>query len=333
MLKKIINGGLSGLGAPAAAWVAAAFAVLSFYAGFSLTASALANNTVPAPAAVEQTAAAEPPATEQSAEQPDTAHTEHAATAETAASAATPAVAVDASPEPAAEPAPAVAAPVKRGTLPASVAATLNLDTATPTAETAPQEVISTSPAPAPTPRATPKSRTTASPLRLTPDATRIIRLDRDAASVIVSNPKYLGVTLDNPRLLIVMPKMPGTATFTVLDADGDIIYEQRAIITGTQKKYVRIRRMCDSSDAACAPVSYFYCPDGCYEVSPVEAAESGTAVPPVEGSSRTEDIEDIQEPEANTSTGNIMTPPPAAETAPPAEDPATSNFVPERTP
>src|SRR6187402_975472 len=57
--------------------------------------------------------------------------------------------------------------------------------------------------------------------IRITPDTTKIIRLEQDAASVIVANPEHASIVLDSPRLLVVMPRMPGTTLFTVLNAKG----------------------------------------------------------------------------------------------------------------
>lgn len=120
-------------------------------------------------------------------------------------------------------------------------------------------------------------------PIRLTPDRTRIIRLEQDAASVIVTNPAHAAVVMDSPRLLVVMPRAPGTTAFTVLDREGKVLLERSVIVTGAQKKYVRVRRMCADGDSSCAPSAYYYCPDGCYEVSPVES-DGATNIPPIAG-------------------------------------------------
>ncbi len=118
--------------------------------------------------------------------------------------------------------------------------------------------------------------------LRLTSNKNAFIKLDRDAHSVIVNNPDHASVMLDTPRLLIVVPHKPGTTSFTVLDRGGDTIIQKDIIITNVQKKYVRIRRMCNDQDPTCVPSAYYYCPDGCYEVSPVNPASNNSAPPPV---------------------------------------------------
>ena len=105
--------------------------------------------------------------------------------------------------------------------------------------------------------------------IRLTPDKSKIVRLDNDAASVIVSNPANATVLLDTPRVLVVIPRAPGATSFTVLDIYGNTIMEKNVIVTGrsVSKRYVRVRKMCgDNND--CVPNAVYYCPDGCFEVA-----------------------------------------------------------------
>lgn len=135
--------------------------------------------------------------------------------------------------------------------------------------------------------------------IRLTPDKTHILRLEQDASSVIVTNPAHASIMLDSPRLLVIMPRNPGTTSFTVLNSKGEVVLEKKVIITtGAENNYVRVRKMCGPSDVNCVPTAYYYCPDGCYEVE---------TVPP----SNETDIPEI----ASTA------PPPEPETAPPQQN------------
>lgn len=115
--------------------------------------------------------------------------------------------------------------------------------------------------------------------LRLTTNKDKLIRLEKDAASVIVNNPEHAQVLLDSPRLLIVMPRQPGATSFSVLDGAGNVILHKEIIVSNVESHYVRIRRMCTGGDASCAPTSYFYCPNGCYEVTTMNPG--GVNVPP----------------------------------------------------
>ena len=125
--------------------------------------------------------------------------------------------------------------------------------------------------------------------IRTTPDKTKLVHLDQDAASVIVTNPANVSVVLDSPRLLVVMPRAPGATSFTVLDSKGGVIMEKTVIVAmSAQPKYVRVRRACASGDSSCVPTAYFYCPDGCYEVLPVPGDSGGGQVPEIPASAPT---------------------------------------------
>lgn len=124
--------------------------------------------------------------------------------------------------------------------------------------------------------------------LRLTSNKNVLVRLDQDAASVIVSNPNNVAIMLDSPRLLIVMPRLPGATSFTVLNGSGETILQKDVIVTNVQPQYVRIRRMCSGSDSSCMSAAYYYCPDGCYEVTPVSPGSSGNIpAPPATAAAR----------------------------------------------
>ena len=117
--------------------------------------------------------------------------------------------------------------------------------------------------------------------IRLTPDRTEVVRLEQDAASVVVTNPAHAQVMLETPRLLLVMPRQPGSTSLFVLDKNGNSIFERDIIISGSTKPYVRIRKSCNDNSSNCAADSYFYCPDGCYEVGTVPANENPPQLPP----------------------------------------------------
>ncbi len=152
--------------------------------------------------------------------------------------------------------------------------------------------------------------------LRLTSNKDQIIRLQKDAVSVIVNNPDHASVMLDSPRVLIVMPRLPGATSFKVLDARGDIILEKDIIVTNAQRQYVRVRRICAGNDSSCVPAAYYYCPDGCYEVTPV--APGGTV--------------DVPAPAAAAGAVANMTPAPSpTDPAPPVlPDGTKENTAPE---
>ncbi len=148
-------------------------------------------------------------------------------------------------------------------------------------------------------PRAsTPENLVTTHPLiRLTPDKSELVRLDQDAVTVIVGNPAHLNVLLDTPRLMVLIPRTPGSTHFTVLDRAGNVIMQRHAIVASQKKNYVRIRRSCATGAEDCQPTSVFFCPDTCHEVQVRETeAAAGISEVPTETAGATPTVEEIEE-------------------------------------
>jgi hypothetical protein len=105
--------------------------------------------------------------------------------------------------------------------------------------------------------------------LRLTPDKSEIIRLDRPAASVIVGNEAHVSIFIDSPTRLVAVPRQPGASYFTALDAQGRVIMRRHVIVGSPAEHYVRVRRSCPPNDRSCEPTSVFYCPGGlCHPIT-----------------------------------------------------------------
>ena len=105
--------------------------------------------------------------------------------------------------------------------------------------------------------------------IRVSPDKSELVRLDRDAISVVVGNPSHLSVLLDTSRLLVLIPKAPGATYFTALDANGDVIMQRHVVVGSPKKNYVRVRRSCANAarGTTCNATSVYYCPDTCHEI------------------------------------------------------------------
>lgn len=104
--------------------------------------------------------------------------------------------------------------------------------------------------------------------LRLTSDKPVVLKLDADAANIIVGNTDHVGVLPDNPRNLVLIPRQPGSTFLQVMDSEGQTIM-QRHIIVGVAKpkeNYVRVRRSC-RGDEDCEQYSMYYCPGMCHEM------------------------------------------------------------------
>lgn len=117
--------------------------------------------------------------------------------------------------------------------------------------------------------------------LRLTPDKSELVRLDREASSVIVGNPAHATVMLDTPRLAVVIPREAGATYFTALDKAGNVIMQRHVIVAAPKKNYIRVRRNCNAAGSAgngrtCEPTSVYFCPDMCHEITGNSGENSG---------------------------------------------------------
>lgn len=104
--------------------------------------------------------------------------------------------------------------------------------------------------------------------IKLTPDKSELVRLERPAASIIIGNPNHLSILADSSQTLVLVARAPGATHFTVLDKDGEVIMQRHVIVASPKEKYLRVRRSCAGSEGDnCQPTSVFYCPDMCHEI------------------------------------------------------------------
>lgn len=111
---------------------------------------------------------------------------------------------------------------------------------------------------------------TTHPPLKLTPNKSELIRLDKNAGSIIVGNPAHVDVMLESTRLLVVVPQAPGTTFLTVLDEMGNTLMQRHLIVASPKKNYIRIRRSCmvGEDTEGCEPTSVYYCEGMCHQIA-----------------------------------------------------------------
>jgi hypothetical protein len=112
--------------------------------------------------------------------------------------------------------------------------------------------------------------------IRLTPDKSEIIRLDRGVRSLIVGNPMHLNVLLDSTKTLVLVPREPGATHFTALDDQGQVIMQRHVIVGSPKENYIRVRRSCANAGGGdCVETSVYYCPDMCHPVG-IMSADQG---------------------------------------------------------
>lgn len=112
-----------------------------------------------------------------------------------------------------------------------------------------------------------PESDSTHPPLRMTPDKSELIYLDKDAGSIIVGNPVHLSILADSSKTLVAIPRLPGATYFTVLDGKGEVLMQRHVIVASPKDNYIRIKRTCNTDVENCQSTSVFYCPDMCHPI------------------------------------------------------------------
>ncbi len=140
-------------------------------------------------------------------------------------------------------------------------------------------------------------------PIRVTPDKAEMVRLERDATTVIVGNPVHASVMVENKNLLVIVPKRPGATYFTVMDSNKQIIMQRHIIVAAPKEKYIRLHRNCNtpamSGEAQydlgeCYWMSVYYCPEGeqCHEIyfHEEEGGEGGDTGDEGDGNSEADD-------------------------------------------
>ena len=115
--------------------------------------------------------------------------------------------------------------------------------------------------------------------MSLTPDKSEIVRLDREAATVIVGNPAHLSILAENTKTLVLVPKAPGATYFTVLDRQSQVVMQRHVVVGKAAAQYMRVRKSCaGSKDANCQTTQVYYCPDMCHEIIMNAVSEQGAS-------------------------------------------------------
>jgi len=134
-------------------------------------------------------------------------------------------------------------------------------------------------------------------PLKISPDKSELIRLDKEAGSIIVGSPSHLSVLADSAKTLVLVPQLPGATYVTILDKQGEILMQRHVIIGSPKKKYVRIRKSCNADQEGCESTQVYYCPDMCHKVNVAQEASesrsSGTDIRQSGSAATTEDVLD----------------------------------------
>jgi Flp pilus assembly secretin CpaC len=85
-------------------------------------------------------------------------------------------------------------------------------------------------------------------------DQSQLVRLPKPATEVIVGNPSIADVAVQSGNLLVVTGKTFGITNIIALDADRNVIQDQRVLVRRDEGKVVNLQRGVDRQSYNCTP-------------------------------------------------------------------------------
>lgn len=85
-------------------------------------------------------------------------------------------------------------------------------------------------------------------------DQSQLLRLPRPAAEIIIGNPSIADVTLQGGNLLVVTGKTFGITNVIALDADRNVIQDQRVLVERDERSMVNLIKGSTRSTYSCTP-------------------------------------------------------------------------------
>lgn len=85
-------------------------------------------------------------------------------------------------------------------------------------------------------------------------DQSQLVKLSRPAAEIIIGNPSIADVNVQNGNLLVVTGKTFGITNMIVLDAQKNVILDQRILVKRDEAKVVNLLRGTQRQSYNCTP-------------------------------------------------------------------------------
>jgi len=85
-------------------------------------------------------------------------------------------------------------------------------------------------------------------------DQSQLLRLPRPAAEIIIGNPAIADISVQSGNLLVITGKTFGITNIIALDADRNVIQDQRILVKRDEAKVVNLQRGTDRQSYNCTP-------------------------------------------------------------------------------
>ena len=93
------------------------------------------------------------------------------------------------------------------------------------------------------------------SPVIVTIDRAKVLRISRPADTVIIGNPSIADATIQDRQTLVLTGRSFGVTNIVILDSDGEPIVDKTIVVQGHDTNTVRIYRRAIRETLACSPV------------------------------------------------------------------------------
>jgi Flp pilus assembly secretin CpaC len=85
-------------------------------------------------------------------------------------------------------------------------------------------------------------------------DQSQLLRLPRPAAEIIIGNPAIADISVQSGNLLVITGKTFGITNIIALDADRNVIQDQRVLVKRDEGKVVNLQRGTQRQSYNCTP-------------------------------------------------------------------------------
>ena len=85
-------------------------------------------------------------------------------------------------------------------------------------------------------------------------DQSQLLRLPRPAAEIIIGNPAIADISIQTGNLLVITGKTFGITNIIALDADRNVIQDQRVLVKRDEVKVVNLHRGAQRQSYNCTP-------------------------------------------------------------------------------
>jgi Flp pilus assembly secretin CpaC len=85
-------------------------------------------------------------------------------------------------------------------------------------------------------------------------DQSQLLRLPRPASEVVIGNPSIADISLQGGNLLVVTGKTFGITNVIALDADRNVIQDQRVVVERDDRRVVNLHKGSARSTYSCTP-------------------------------------------------------------------------------